>query len=124
AHRRRPGGADPAPALPGGPAAAGHPRPARVLGAHLAGGAHGNEGALPEAYVAGGPLGRPAHPQGKAAALTGGLYAAPRADHPSAAGRHALTSLRRRRTDTFRHRGAAPRTTHVTRPMSRFDSLQ
>src|SRR5690606_39371907 len=51
--RRGPRAADPAPAVAGRPAAAGDGRPARVLGAHLSGSEEGDEGALPEAPVAG-----------------------------------------------------------------------
>src|SRR5690606_15896663 len=67
AHRRRSRPAHPAPALAGWPAAAGDPRPARVLGPHLPGGAQGNEGSLSEAPVAGRSVERHRDPSGEAA---------------------------------------------------------
>src|SRR5690606_7506178 len=49
--------ADPAPALAGRQADAGHARPAQLLGTHLPGGAQGAQGPLSEASMAGRSMG-------------------------------------------------------------------
>src|SRR5690606_6636452 len=70
-HRRRASAASAAPAFARRAPAAGHRRPAQLLETHLAGGAPGNEGALPEAPVAGGSLDRARDPPGQAARMNG-----------------------------------------------------
>src|SRR5690606_15242988 len=102
AHRRRPRAAHAAPALARRPPAAGDAGPARVLGPHLAGGAQGDEGPLPEASLARGSLERAADAPGEAARLNG---AAPRGRAYTRAQRAAAQTVA---TPPTRHPTGAP----------------
>src|SRR5690606_29774249 len=88
AHRGRPRAAGAAPAVACGSPGAGAPRPAELLGTHMAGSAQGNEGPLSQAPVAG----RPVVGDG---------------DAPGQAARHLNRRRPRRRAYTRRKRGAS-----------------